>query len=142
MQVKIKKLNENCIIPTYGHPDEDAGLDLYSMEDYEIQTGERKIFDCGFALEIPKGYAAIVKDKSSLPKNGGLHSMGGVFDSGYRGNYNVMLINLGNEPYKIEKGHKIAQLVILPVAFAELIEVEELDDTSSRGAGQFGSTGK
>ncbi len=130
------------ITPSYGHPGEDAGLDLYALEDYELQPGERKIFNLGFALEIPQGYAAIVKDKSSLPKNGGLHTMGGVFDSGYRGEYNVNLVNLGNETYKIEKNHKIAQLVILPVAFVELIEVQELDGTSSRGTGQFGSTGK
>ena len=130
------------ILPNYGHPGEDAGLDLYSMEDYELKPGERKVFDCGFALEIPQGYAAIVKDKSSLPKNGGLHTMGGVFDSGYRGEYNVQLVNLGNQPYQINKGNKIAQLVIVPVVFAELQEVAELDTTSSRGAGQFGSTGK
>jgi dUTP pyrophosphatase len=141
MQIKIKKLNPEMKLPTYGHPGEDAGLDLFSMEDYELQVGERKIFNCGFALELPTGYVAIVKDKSSLPRNEGLHTMGGVFDSGFRGEYNVLLINLGQQAYKIAKGHKIAQLVILPVVTAELVESEELAD-SSRGDGQFGSTGK
>jgi len=140
MKIKIKKLNEDAILPKYAHPG-DVGLDLYSMEDYELQPMERKIFDVGFALEFSDGFAAIVKDKGSLPKNHGLHTMGGVFDAGYRGEYNVNLINLGGEPYKVSKGDKIAQLVIYPVEIATLEEVEELSE-SSRGAGRFGSTGK
>jgi dUTP pyrophosphatase len=82
-----------------------------------------------------------MKDKSSLPKNAGIHVMGGVFDAGYRGEYNVNLINLGKEPYQIHIGDKIAQLVIFPVAIAELEEVEKLSETS-RGHGRFGSTGR
>jgi dUTP pyrophosphatase len=140
MLIKIKKLNPESKLPTYAHPG-DVGMDLYSLEDYAIKPGERHFFPLGFALEFSTGYAAIIKDKSSLPKNGGLHTMGGVFDAGYRGEYNVLLINLGNEPYEIKKGHKIAQLVIYPVAIAELEEVNELSD-SSRGQGAFGSTGK
>lgn len=140
MKLKVKKLHPDAIIPKYAHPG-DVGLDMFSLEDYELKPGERKIFPVGFALEFSEGYAAIVKDKGSLPKNGGVHTMGGVFDAGFRGEYNVNLINLGQEIYKIEKGHKIAQLVIIPVAIAELEEVEELSSTS-RGKGQFGSTGK
>ncbi len=140
MKIKIKKLKPEIRLPEYGHPG-DAGLDLFSLEDYTIQPGERRIFPLGFALEFPFGYAAIIKDKGSLPKNGGLHTWGGVFDAGYRGEYNVGLINLGQEPYHIEKGNKLAQLVIFPVAIAELEEVNELSE-SSRGTGRFGSTGK
>ncbi len=140
MKIKIKRLHKDAKLPTYAHPG-DVGMDLYSLEDYELKPGERKIFPVGFALEFDNNFAAIIKDKSSLPKNAGLHTMGGVFDSGYRGEYNVNLINLGDEPYKIEKGDKIAQLVIYPVAIAELEEVKELND-SSRGTGCFGSTGK
>lgn len=140
MKIKVKKVNLEAKLPSYAHPG-DVGLDLFAIEDYELKPGERRIFPVGFALEFPHGYAAIVKDKGSLPKNGGIHTMGGVFDAGYRGEYNVNLINLGSEAYKIEKGHKIAQLVIIPVEIAELEEVEELSD-SSRGHGRFGSTGK
>lgn len=140
MKVKIKKLNPKCVVPRYALPG-DAGMDLFSLEDYELKPGERKIFNSGFALEFPTGYAAIVKDKSSLPKNGGIHTMGGVFDAGYRGEYNVQLINLGQEPYKIEKGNKIAQLIIYPIAVAELEETENLSE-SARANGSFGSTGK
>ena len=140
MKVKIKKLRPEAIIPSYAHPS-DAGLDLYSLEKYELRPRERRIFDLGFALEFDHGYAAIVKDKSSLPNNAGIHTMGGVFDTGFRGEYNVQLINLGQKPYKILQGDKIAQLIIYPVAIAELEEVENLSD-SSRGTGQFGSTGR
>lgn len=140
MQIKIKRLKPDAKLPTYAHPG-DVGMDLYSLEDYDLQPGERKIFPVGFALEFETGYAAIVKDKSSLPKNGGIHTMGGVFDAGYRGEYNVQLINLGQEPYQIEAGHKIAQLIIYPVAIADLVETATLSD-SERGLGEFGSTGK
>ncbi len=139
IKVKIKRLNGEAKLPSYAHPG-DVGLDLYSMEDRIIAPMEHARFFNGFALEFPEGYAAIVKDKGSISK-AGLHTMGGVFDAGYRGEYNVHLVNLSQEPYTVEKGDKIAQLVILPVAIAELEEVEELSD-SSRGEGRFGSTGK
>jgi len=142
MQIKIKKLNPEAIIPTYGHPGEDAAMDLYSLDNCELKPGERKVFPLGFALEFSKSFAAIVKDKSSLPNFHGLHTMGGVYDSGYRGEYNVLLINLGAKTVQIVKGQKIAQLMIIPVEFAQLEEVAELDNTSSRGTGAFGSTGK
>lgn len=127
-------------LPNYAHPG-DVGLDVFSREDYDLKPGERKIFDLGFKLEFDHGYAAIIKDKGSLPKNAGIHSMGGVFDAGYRGEYNVNLINLGSESYHISVGDKLAQIVIYPVVIAELEEVAELSATS-RGEGRFGSTGK
>lgn len=140
MEVKIKKLKPEAKLPSYAHPG-DVGLDLYSMEEAELRPGGQKLFWCGFALEFPAGYAAIVKDKSSLPVKYGIHTVGGVFDAGYRGEYNVQLINLGQAPVKIEKGQKIAQLIIFPVVIAELTEVDELSG-SSRGEGRMGSTGK
>ncbi len=140
MQVKIKRLNPKVKLPVYAHPG-DVGLDLYSLENYALKPGERKIFQLGFALEFESGYAGIVKDKGSLPKEGGIHTMAGVYDAGFRGEYNVNLINLGEKTYEIKKGQKIAQLIIFPVAIAELTESTELS-TSSRGTGQFGSTGK
>jgi len=142
MKIKFKKLNPEAKLPVYGHPGEDAGLDLFSLEDTEIKPGERHLFQLGFALEFESGYAAIVKDKGGPPMKYGLHTMGGVFDSGYRGEYNVLLINLSQETVTIKKGQKIAQLVIYPVMVAKLEEVEELDSTSSRGTGQHGSTGE
>jgi dUTP pyrophosphatase len=140
MKIRIKRLHEDAVLPNYAHPG-DVGLDIYSLEEYELKPGERKVFPVGFALEFEDGYAAIVKDKSSLPNKAGIHTMGGVFDSGYRGEYNAQLINLGNEPYLIEKGDKIAQIVVFPVAIASIEEVDELSD-SNRGDGRFGSTGR
>ncbi len=138
--IKIKRLRPEAKLPTYAHPG-DVGMDLYSLEDYELKPGERKIFPVGFALEFEVGYAAIVKDKSSLPKNAGIHTMGGVYDAGFRGEYNVQLVNLGSGSYQIQTGDKIAQLIIYPVAIARLEEVSELSD-SFRGTGAFGSTGR
>ncbi len=140
MKLKIKRLKEEAILPTYAHPG-DVGMDLYSIEDYDLKPMERKIFFVGFAMEFENGYAVIVKDKSSLPNKAGIHTMGGVYDAGYRGEYNVQLINLGQETYHISKGDKIAQLVIYPIIIAELEETNNLSD-SSRGEGRFGSTGK
>lgn len=140
MNIKIKRLNIDAVIPSYAHPG-DVGMDVYSLEDYELTPMERKIFPVGFAMEFPEGFAAIIKDKSSLSMKYGIHTMGGVFDAGYRGEYNVNLINLGGETYKISKGDKIAQIIIYPVVIAGLEEVSELSE-SSRGEGRFGSTGK
>jgi len=140
MEIKVKRLKAGAKLPTYAHQG-DVGMDIYSLESYDLAPGERKIFWVGFALELADGHAAIIKDKSSLPLNGGIHTMGGVFDAGYRGEYNVNLINLGKDTYHIEVGDKIAQLVIIPVVRATLVEASELSD-SARGAGGFGSTGK
>ena len=140
MEIKVKRLKAEAKLPTYAHAG-DVGMDLYSLESYDLTPGERKIFWLGFALEFVDGHAAIVKDKSSLPLNGGIHTMGGVFDAGYRGEYNVNLINLGKDAYHIAVGDKIAQLVIIPVVRATLTEASELSD-SARGTDGFGSTGK
>lgn len=139
MHLKVKKIHEDAILPKYAHPG-DVGLDLYSLEDYVLQPGELKIFYLGFALEFDSGHAALMKDKSSMGGKG-IHCLGGVFDSGYRGEYNVALMNHSAVPFPIQKKQKIAQLVIFPVIIAELEEVSELSE-SSRGTGAFGSTGK
>lgn len=139
MKLKIKRLKPEAILPNYAK-EGDVGLDLYAMEDMTVAPMEHARIWHGFALEFPNGYAAIVKDKSSISK-AGLHQMGGVFDAGYRGEYNTHLVNLSDTEYKIEKGDKVSQLVIVPVAIADIEEVDELSD-SERGTGGFGSTGR
>lgn len=139
MQIKVKKLKDNAKLPTYAHPG-DVGMDMYAMETVTIPPMGQHRFFHGFALEFPIGYGAFVMDKSSISK-AGLQTMGGVFDAGYRGEYNTHLINLSSESYTVEIGDKVGQLVIVPVSIAELELVEELTD-SSRGMGAFGSTGK
>ncbi len=140
MQIKIKKLNPQAIIPHYAHPG-DAGLDLFSLETYELQPQERKAFATGIAIELEPGYVSLIKDKSGLAAKYGIHTLAGVIDAGYRGEYKIVLINHGNKSYTINKGDKIAQLLIMPVIQVEVNEVDELTD-SSRGVGGFGSTGK
>jgi len=139
MKIKIKKLKDEAKMPNYAHPG-DVGMDMYAMETVTIKPMEHHRFFHGFAMEFPVGYVAIVKDKSSISK-AGLHTMGGVFDAGYRGEYNTHLVNLSSEPYTVEEGDKVSQLVIVPVVIAELEEVDDLGE-SSRGEGAFGSTGR
>ena len=139
MQIKVKKLKDNAQLPSYAHPG-DVGMDMYAMEAIIVPPGGHVRLFHGFALEFETGYAAIVKDKSSISKTG-LHTMGGVFDAGFRGEYNTHLVNLGSEPYTIEIGDKVSQLVIYPVVIADLLEVSELSE-SARGEKGFGSTGK
>ena len=139
MKIKIKKLKENAKLPKYHHPG-DVGMDLYAMETIEIPPmGHCRLWH-GFAMEFSEGYAAVVKDKSSISK-AGLHTMGGVFDAGYRGEYNTHLVNLSGKPYTVEEGDKVAQLIIYPVVIGELEETDELSE-SSRGTNGFGSTGR
>ena len=139
MKIKIKKLNKEAKLPHYALSG-DVGMDLYSMEEVTIPPMGQYRFFHGFALEFPEGFGALVNDKSSISK-AGLHTMGGVFDAGFRGEYNTHLVNLSDKPYTVEKGDKVSQLIIFPVAIAQLEEVEELS-TSERGTGSFGSTGK
>ncbi len=139
MKIKVKKLKENAKLPKYGMPG-DVAMDMFAMEDAVIPPMGHHRFWHGFALEFPEGYAAIVKDKGSVSK-AGLHTMGGVFDAGYRGEYNTHLVNLSDSDYVVHAGDKVGQLMIIPVAIAELEETDTLSE-SARGEGRFGSTGK
>ena len=139
INIKIKKLNPEAIIPNYAHPG-DAGLDIYSCENCIIKSNERYLVSTGLSIELPEGYVAFIKDKSGVAYKGGLTHMAGVIEYTYRGEYKILLFNTSKDDYLIKKGDKIAQIVILPVATAEIEEVSELSETK-RGAGDFGSTG-
>lgn len=140
MKIKIEKMFPDVKLPSYAHIG-DAGMDLYSREDYDLAPGERRMFFLGFKMEFDNDYVGIIKDKGSVSMKGGVHTMAGVYDAIYRGEYNVVLINLSQETYHVSKGDKIAQLVFYPVMIAELEEVEKVAD-SVRGEGRLGSTGK
>lgn len=140
MQLKIKKLNLEAILPNYSYED-DAAFDLFSTETLEIKPNQRLQIPTGVAMQIPVGYVGLIWDKSGLSHKHGLKTLGGVIDSGYRGEVQVGLINLSNENYKIEKGHKVAQMIIQKKETCEIAEVDDLDD-SERGEGGFGSSGK
>ena len=139
MTVKIKKLSPDAKLPSYAHP-QDAGMDLFSNENTTISPQERKTISTGISMAIPLGYAGLIWDKSGIAHNHGLKTMGGVIDSNYRGEIKVVIHNLSDKPYAVEKGTKIAQMLIQPVAQKKIIVVEELNDTS-RGEKGFGSSG-
>jgi len=138
MKLQIKKLNPEAKIPSYAHLG-DAGLDLFSCENTILYPGEKKLVSTGISIGFPSGYVALIWDKSGVAASG-IKTMGGVIEHTYRGEYKVIMLNTGKKPYKIEKGQKIAQLLIQPIVTAEIQEVSELSETS-RGEGAFGSTG-
>ena len=139
-KIKIQKINENAKVPSYAHQG-DAGLDFYSAEEnYVLKPEERKGFSTGIKMEIPGGYAGLIWDKSGLAAKYGIKIMAGVIDSTYRGEVIVMLINLGNKNYLVEKNAKIAQMLIQKIERAEIEIAEDLNVTK-RGGGGFGSTG-
>jgi len=139
MVLKIKKLTESSIIPKYFGPRE-AGLDLYSNEETILQPNERRIVPTGIAMAIPENHVGLIWDRSGLAAKNGLKTMGGVIDSTYRGEVKIIMHNLSTEPFTIEKGMRIAQILIQPITQKQILEVEELDETERKDSG-FGSTG-
>ncbi len=138
--LKIKKLHPEAIVPEFAHAD-DAGMDFYAIEAITLKPGERRGVPTGIAMEIPEGYAGLFWDKSGMSIHKGIKTLGGVIDAGYRGEIKIGIINLSDAEYVIEKGHKVAQMLIQKIEHPGIIEVEELNDTM-RGEGGFGSTGK
>ena len=142
--IRIKKLHEKAILPTYGSA-EAAGADLYACLDADvtIAPGETVLVPTGLAMEIPKGCAGLIYARSSLGTKRGLAPANkvGVIDSDYRGQVMVALYNHGKTAQTIACGERIAQLVVAPVFTPGFVEAAELDNTQ-RGVGGFGSTGK
>lgn len=139
MKIKAKKLYPDAQLPKMMR-NGDAAMDFYSYKDYEIKSGERVIVETGIAIAIPRGYWGNVRDRGGLPAKHGIHTMGGVFDSNYRGEVQIIMINLGAEIYNIKKGDRICQMIIEKHEDVEVEEVDELDDTN-RGENRFASTG-
>lgn len=142
--VKIKKLDERAIVPTFGS-EYSAGADLYALIDDHIviNPGDTKLIRTGLAMQIPNGYAGFIYARSGLASKRGLAPANkvGVVDADYRGEVMVALHNHSLETQMIESGERIAQLVIAPFYKPSFEVVDELDDTL-RGSGGFGSTGK
>jgi dUTP pyrophosphatase len=138
MELRVKRIHPEAKLPVYGHPG-DAGLDLFSVVDRELGPGEVFAVPTGIQVAVPAGHVGLVWDKSGISLQG-VHRLAGVVDSGYRGEVQVVMINLGAVPFAIRKGMKIAQMLVQPVAAVEVVESDSLDGTS-RGQGGFGSTG-
>jgi dUTP pyrophosphatase len=139
MELRVKKIHKDAKLPLYGHSG-DAGLDLFSSVDFVLEKGQVQPIPTGIQVAIPDGYVGLIWDKSGVSLRG-VHRLAGVIDSGYRGEIKVVMINLGDASFIIESGMKIAQMLIQPISIADVVETDDLDDTS-RGERGFGSTGK
>ena len=144
--VSIRRIpgSEDIPLPEYATPGS-AGLDLRAAVDSDVilLPGERKLIPTGLTLAIPEGYEGQVRPRSGLALKHGISMANtpGTIDSDYRGPVQVIMINLGSEPFVVRRGDRIAQLVICPVAHARLVEVESLPETA-RNDGGFGHTGR
>ncbi len=142
MQIKVKKLNENAILPRYGS-EFAAGADLYAAEGKTVAAGATEFVHTGVAVELPAGTVGLIFARSGLACKQDLAPANkvGVIDCDYRGEVVVALHNHGTSPRTVEAGDRIAQLVVMPYIAAQFEEADTLSDTV-RGAGGFGSTGR
>ncbi len=142
LSIKIKLLNQEAIIPFYAN-NGDAGLDLFSIEEREINPGETVLIKTGIAIELPEGYESQIRPRSGLALKNSITVLNtpGTIDSGYRGEIGVILINHGKIKFIVKKKTKIAQMVINKYEKINFEEVNKLAD-SKRSEGGFGSTGQ
>jgi dUTP pyrophosphatase len=139
MKIKVKKLKEGAKLPTHGHPG-DAGIDFYCVADVVFPPGKQERVHTGVAVEIPEGHVGLIWDKSRISFNLGLKIMGGVIDSGYRGEIVMNFLNVSDKEVLMPKDHKIAQMIIQKFEHCDIVEVDEISETV-RGVGREGSTG-
>lgn len=144
MQIKLKKLSDNAIVPKY-QTEHSAGMDLHACINSSItlKPMQRIVVPCGFSIELPDGYEAQIRARSGLALKYGISLPNGIgtIDADYRGEIGVLLTNLGADDFIINNGDRIAQMVITKYSKADFVLTENLSD-SSRGSGGFGSTGK
>lgn len=138
--LKFKLLSVDARLPSYAHAT-DAGFDIYTTDSVSLAPGTLHVFKTGLSSEIPLGWYVQLFDKSGLAAKFGFKTLGGVIDSGYRGEWGVIGVNMGNGNMQVEAGDKIAQGILLPVTQAEIVKAEELVG-ADRGEKGFGSTGK
>ena len=143
VEIQIKRLNHGAGLPLPSYESEGAaGMDICAAEGMTLRSGRRALVSTGFAFAIPAGYEIQVRPRSGLAIKHGISVLNtpGTIDSDYRGEVKVILANLGEEDFMLDRGDRIAQIVVAPVQQAKIAEGEELDDTI-RGSGGFGSTG-
>jgi dUTP pyrophosphatase len=143
VELRFARLSDNAVLPTRAH-EGDAGLDLYADEAAHLGPGERWSVPTGVAVEIPEGHAGLVLPRSGLAREHGIALVNspGLIDTGYRGEIRVLLLNTDPaEVYRVSAGDRIAQLLVVPYASVEAVEVDELAE-SARGDGGFGSSGR
>ena len=142
IRVKVKKLRDEAIIPSYAH-DGDACVDLYSLEETVINPLDRKLILTGLSMAIPKGYEGLIRPRSGNALKRGITVLNtpGTIDSNYRGEIGVILYNTTRDPIYIHAGDRIAQMTFKEVTQVDFDICDELDETD-RGSGGFGSTGR
>lgn len=141
IEVAVRRLHPDAVVPSQAY-EGDAGLDLAACEEVVLEPGERATVAIGIAVEIPEGYAGFVQPRSGLAARHGIGVVNspGLIDSGYRGEVRVVLLNTDRSaPFTVERGMRVAQLVVAPVASVRLVEVTELT-ASARGDRGFGSS--
>lgn len=142
MQIRLKKLHPDAVLPQYAHgPQEDAGMDLHSVERVVLAPGVAQGVPTGIAIELAPGFEAQVRPRSGMALKHSITVNFGTIDPGYRGEIRVVMFNLSGADYVVEKGDRIAQLVVARYEAIEWIEHDELGE-SQRGAGGFGSSGR
>jgi dUTP pyrophosphatase len=142
MRIRVKKLHADAVLPHYAHgPEEDAGMDLHALEPVTLWPGIAKAVPTGIAIELPPGYEAQVRPRSGMALKQAVTANFGTIDPGYRGEIRVVMLNLTAGTYAIEKGDRIAQLIVARYEPVEWEEADELGE-SRRGAGGFGSSGR
>ena len=141
MTVNFKRTRPDAVLPSYARPG-DAGMDVCACEAATLQPGERKLIRTGLVMELPRGTEAQMRPRSGLALKHGITLLNtpGTIDEGYRGEVGVILINLGQDPFEVQPGMRIAQMVIAPVLRADVADVADVSATA-RGDGGFGSTG-
>ena len=143
VEIRIKRLNHGAGLPLPEYATAGAaGMDICAAESLTLRAGKRHAVATGFAFAIPDGYEVQVRPRSGLALKHGITCLNspGTIDSDYRGEVKVILANLGEDDFAINKGDRIAQIVVAPVTKGVMVEVDSLDDTA-RGTGGFGSTG-
>ncbi len=140
VKIRVKTAGAENSLPEYQH-EGDAGLDLRAAEETRIEPGRRALIKTGISLALPPGVVGLIKDRSGLALKTGLHTLAGVIDSNYRGEVKVLLVNLGENSCLVEKGERIAQMILMPCLKANLEKVSSLSATT-RNKNGFGSTGK
>ena len=139
-ELEILRVSPDATLPKRAHSD-DAGLDLFGLEEVNLSPKEGKVARTGIAIALPRGYVGLVADRSSLAKKG-VKTAGGVIDAGYRGELHIVLWNISNEPIQLKAGERIAQLLVFPISTPAVKEVKEFDHQTERGAKGFGSSGR
>ena len=137
--LRVKKLDESAIIPAKANIT-DAGYDIYSLEDLNINPNQRALIRTGIAMAIPDGHVGLIWPRSGLAVKHGIDVLAGVVDSGYRGEVCVALQNHGDKIYQVRKHDRIAQILFQKISQFNVYSVENLDE-SDRGVSGFGSTG-